>query len=265
MNGQRFSGTTAYFPKYPGLSDEARKALFAKDREIRRLTARLHAAETTLDYFADLAAGKLGTLDLDWLVARLSESLAAHGFEPGVRRTIRDYPGMTDVLENLVTVHDIAQRRKVADRTALNWALHSKGFPEPVAGSRKMAYAAVWWWPDVHAFLVRVGLAPLPGGAGPAKRRRRTMPSASGAQLDNANTRRSREAAARTIEHVTRALAAANGDIPEKLVTAGRLRVQFPDATIAELGERAGISKDMMASRLRRLLSYAPEDGGNDA
>ncbi|MBV7295407.1 DNA-binding protein WhiA [Corynebacterium sp. TAE3-ERU12] len=79
------------------------------------------------------------------------------------------------------------------------------------------------------------------------------------ANFDDANMRRSADAAARAAARVERALEILGDDVPEHLVTAGRLRVEHTQASLEELGQLATppMTKDAVAGRIRRLLSMA--------
>lgn len=79
-------------------------------------------------------------------------------------------------------------------------------------------------------------------------------------QLADTNAGRAAHAAAAAVAAVRLALEQAT-DAPDHLVAAGRLRLAYPTATLAELGALANppISKDTVASRLRRLLRLLAE------
>jgi DNA-binding transcriptional regulator WhiA len=71
---------------------------------------------------------------------------------------------------------------------------------------------------------------------------------------EDANHSRQLRAAKETVRQVRRILAT-RGDIPDRLTLAGRLRIQHPKASLTELGQIAGTSKDTIAGLLRRLLA----------
>jgi DNA-binding protein WhiA len=58
---------------------------------------------------------------------------------------------------------------------------------------------------------------------------------------------------------VERALEILGEDAPEHLLVAGRLRLEFGQASLEELGQRADppMTKDAVAGRIRRLLAMA--------
>lgn len=79
------------------------------------------------------------------------------------------------------------------------------------------------------------------------------------ATFDDANTRRSAQAAAAAAARVERAMDILGDDVPEHLAEAGYLRVEHRHASLEELGRLADpqMTKDAVAGRIRRLLSLA--------
>ncbi|MCW2530822.1 MAG: whiA, partial [Blastococcus sp.] len=79
------------------------------------------------------------------------------------------------------------------------------------------------------------------------------------ANFDDANLRRSARAAVAASARVERALEILANDAPEHLLVAGRLRLEFGQASLEELGQRAEppMTKDAVAGRIRRLLAMA--------
>jgi cell division protein WhiA len=79
------------------------------------------------------------------------------------------------------------------------------------------------------------------------------------ANFDDANLRRSARAAVAASARVERALEILANDAPEHLLVAGRLRLEFGQASLEELGQRADppMTKDAVAGRIRRLLAMA--------
>jgi DNA-binding protein WhiA len=77
--------------------------------------------------------------------------------------------------------------------------------------------------------------------------------------FDDANLRRSAQAAVAACARVERALEILDGDVPEHLRYAGDLRLRFRDASLDELGHHADppMTKDAVAGRIRRLLAMA--------
>jgi DNA-binding protein WhiA len=77
--------------------------------------------------------------------------------------------------------------------------------------------------------------------------------------FDDANLRRSAQAAVAACARVERALEILEGDVPEHLRYAGELRLRFRDASLDELGHHSDppMTKDAVAGRIRRLLAMA--------
>ncbi len=79
------------------------------------------------------------------------------------------------------------------------------------------------------------------------------------ANFDDANLRRSAQAAVAAGARVERALEILGEDIPDHLRYAGQLRLQHKQASLDELGHLADpvMTKDAIAGRIRRLLAMA--------
>ncbi|MEJ3404008.1 DNA-binding protein WhiA [Rathayibacter sp. YIM 133350] len=77
--------------------------------------------------------------------------------------------------------------------------------------------------------------------------------------FDDANLRRSAQAAVAACSRVERALEILGDDVPEHLRYAGDLRLSFREASLDELGHHADppMTKDAVAGRIRRLLAMA--------
>lgn len=77
--------------------------------------------------------------------------------------------------------------------------------------------------------------------------------------FDDANLRRSAQAAVAACARVERALEILGPDVPEHLQEAGNLRLAHREASLDELGHRANppLTKDAVAGRIRRLLAMA--------
>lgn len=77
--------------------------------------------------------------------------------------------------------------------------------------------------------------------------------------FDDANLRRSAQAAVAACARVERALEILDGKVPDHLQYAGELRLRFRDASLDELGHHAEppMTKDAVAGRIRRLLAMA--------
>ncbi len=113
----------------------------------------------------------------------------------------------------------------------------------------------------IGILLSRMG-APLSRLEWDEKRRRKQLRARSGQRLatfDDANTRRSAQAAATAARRVERAMDILGDDVPEHLAEAGYLRAEHRHASLEELGKLADpqMTKDAVAGRIRRLLSLA--------
>ncbi|MGO2112800.1 MAG: DNA-binding protein WhiA, partial [Pseudoclavibacter sp.] len=77
--------------------------------------------------------------------------------------------------------------------------------------------------------------------------------------FDDANLRRSAQAAVAACSRVERALEILGDEAPDHLKYAGKLRLDFRDASLDELGRKAdpAMTKDAVAGRIRRLLALA--------
>ena len=77
--------------------------------------------------------------------------------------------------------------------------------------------------------------------------------------FDDANMRRSAKAAVEAIAKVKHAFEVLGDGIPENLRAAGQLRLDYPDASLEELGKLADppITKDAIAGRIRRLFQLS--------
>lgn len=77
--------------------------------------------------------------------------------------------------------------------------------------------------------------------------------------FDDANLRRSAQAAVAACSRVERALEILDDDVPKHLRYAGELRLRFRDSSLDELGHHADppMTKDAVAGRIRRLLAMA--------
>src|SRR5699024_7798874 len=79
------------------------------------------------------------------------------------------------------------------------------------------------------------------------------------ANFDDANLRRSAQAAVAASARVTRALEILGDGVPPHLEYAGKLRVEHQHASLDKLGRLAepAMTKDAIAGRIRRLLAMA--------
>ncbi|MFP7696141.1 DNA-binding protein WhiA [Trueperella sp. LYQ143] len=79
------------------------------------------------------------------------------------------------------------------------------------------------------------------------------------ANFDDANMRRSADAAVVAVIRVKRAFEILGDDIPKNLREAGEYRIEYPDDSLNMLGDRLKppVTKDAVAGRLRRLNTMA--------
>ena len=84
--------------------------------------------------------------------------------------------------------------------------------------------------------------------------------------FDDANLRRSAQAAVAACARVERALEILADDVPDHLREAGALRLAHRDASLDELGHHADppLTKDAVAGRIRRLLAMADKKAAAD-
>ena len=84
--------------------------------------------------------------------------------------------------------------------------------------------------------------------------------------FDDANLRRSAQAAVAACARVERALEILADEVPEHLREAGELRLAHRDASLDELGHHADppLTKDAVAGRIRRLLAMADKKAETD-
>ena len=84
--------------------------------------------------------------------------------------------------------------------------------------------------------------------------------------FDDANLRRSAQAAVAACARVERALEILGDEVPEHLREAGELRLAHRDASLDELGHHADppLTKDAVAGRIRRLLAMADKKAEHD-
>ncbi|GEP48429.1 DNA-binding protein WhiA [Microbacterium saccharophilum] len=84
--------------------------------------------------------------------------------------------------------------------------------------------------------------------------------------FDDANLRRSAQAAVAACARVERALEILADEVPDHLKQAGELRLAHRDASLDELGHHADppLTKDAVAGRIRRLLAMADKKAAVD-
>ena len=112
----------------------------------------------------------------------------------------------------------------------------------------------------ISAMLVRMGAAKTVVAWEELRQRREVRATANRlVNFDDANLRRSAQAAVAACARVERAMEILDGAIPDHLRYAGELRLKFRDASLDELGHHAepAMTKDAVAGRIRRLLAMA--------
>jgi hypothetical protein len=131
--------------------------------EIGLIETWIQATETTVAIWLGDGTERLisGLTNLELLCATLAIAEAARPADAGEPRYTR-----AEVKENLVIVSDIAYRLDVAVSTVATWPERYGDWPEPlVLGAQQRLGShgrqAVYWWPEILAFLARHD---LPGG-----------------------------------------------------------------------------------------------------
>lgn len=91
------------------------------------------------------------------------------------------------------------------------------------------------------------------------KKKQKSASNSRLANFDDANMRRSAQAAVAAAAKVSRALEILGDDVPDHLAEAGHLRITYRHASLEELGKLADpqMTKDAIAGRIRRLLTTA--------
>jgi hypothetical protein len=123
----------------------------------------IQATQTTVAIWLGDGTERLisGLTNLELLCATLAIAEAARPADAGEPKYT-----LADVKQNLVIVSDIAYRLMVAVSTVATWPERYGDWPEPLApGARQRPGShgrqAVYWWPEILAFLARHD---LPGG-----------------------------------------------------------------------------------------------------
>jgi DNA-binding protein WhiA len=112
----------------------------------------------------------------------------------------------------------------------------------------------------ISAMLARMGASQTVATWEELRQRREVRATANRlANFDDANLRRSAQAAVAACARVERALEILGDDVPKHLRYAGELRLAHRDASLDELGHHADppMTKDAVAGRIRRLLALA--------
>lgn len=112
----------------------------------------------------------------------------------------------------------------------------------------------------ISAMLTRMGAVEMASRWDQLRARREVRATANRlVNFDDANLRRSAQAAVVACARVERAMEILGENIPEHLRYAGALRLDHREASLDELGQRADppLTKDAVAGRIRRLLALA--------
>ncbi|MET0162174.1 MAG: DNA-binding protein WhiA [Microbacteriaceae bacterium] len=112
----------------------------------------------------------------------------------------------------------------------------------------------------ISAMLARMGASQTVATWEELRQRREVRATANRlVNFDDANLRRSAQAAVAACARVERALEILGEDVPKHLRYAGELRLAHRDASLDELGHHADppMTKDAVAGRIRRLLALA--------
>lgn len=115
----------------------------------------------------------------------------------------------------------------------------------------------------ITAMLAAIGAKEVLAEWEQLRRRRETRANANRlVNFDDANLRRSAQAAVAACARVERAMEILGDRVPEHLRYAGELRLAHRDASLDELGHQAEppMTKDAVAGRIRRLLALADRD-----
>lgn len=112
----------------------------------------------------------------------------------------------------------------------------------------------------INQMLVAMGATSVLAEWEARRQRRETRATANRlVNFDDANLRRSAQAAVAACARVERAFEILGDDIPDHLRHAGELRLSHREASLDELGQQADppMTKDAVAGRIRRLLALA--------
>ena len=112
----------------------------------------------------------------------------------------------------------------------------------------------------ISAMLVHMGATASVAAWEEMRQRREVRATANRLVIfDDANLRRSAQAAVAACARVERALEILDDTVPQHLRYAGELRLRFRDSSLDELGHHADppMTKDAVAGRIRRLLAMA--------
>lgn len=150
---------------------------------------------------------------------------------------------------------------------ALVGAAHRLGIPAKAREVRGMPRVVVRDGEGIRATLLRMGAQRTAGEWDQLRRRREVRAGVNRlVNFDDANLRRSAQAAVAACARVERAMEILGDEIPDHLREAGQLRLAHRDASLDELGHHADppLTKDAVAGRIRRLLAMADKKAQQD-
>lgn len=143
---------------------------------------------------------------------------------------------------------------------ALVGAAHRLGIPAKAREVRGIPRVVVRDGEAIRATLAEMGAAGAAAEWDQLRQRREVRAGVNRlVNFDDANLRRSAQAAVAACARVERALEILGDEVPEHLREAGELRLAHRDASLDELGHHADppLTKDAVAGRIRRLLAMA--------
>jgi cell division protein WhiA len=143
---------------------------------------------------------------------------------------------------------------------ALVGAAHRLGVPAKAREVRGIPRVVVRDGEAIRTTLAEMGAARAASDWDQLRQRREVRAGVNRlVNFDDANLRRSAQAAVAACARVERALEILADEVPEHLREAGELRLAHRDASLDELGHHADppLTKDAVAGRIRRLLAMA--------
>jgi DNA-binding protein WhiA len=150
---------------------------------------------------------------------------------------------------------------------ALVGAAHRLGIPAKAREVRGVPRVVVREGEAIRVALAQMGAERAAGDWDQMRQRREVRAGVNRlVNFDDANLRRSAQAAVAACARVERALEILGADGPEHLREAGELRLAHRDASLDELGHHADppLTKDAVAGRIRRLLAMADKKAETD-
>ena len=143
---------------------------------------------------------------------------------------------------------------------ALVGAAHRLGIPAKAREVRGVPRVVVREGEGIRVALAQMGAARAAAEWDQLRQRREVRAGVNRlVNFDDANLRRSAQAAVAACARVERALEILGDEVPDHLREAGDLRLAHRDASLDELGHHADppLTKDAVAGRIRRLLAMA--------